>query len=145
MSTNQDQLSMQLASIDLFASPFIWPGFPLVGKGNGGISSTTGKTGLSPHVPPTVLPKKCWFCNFRAVFDHFPQIISPHKSTPFGQPCWLCSISVPLPPKKLKTYVYHWINPIPYNDRTFSKIYVTYFKLSTLAACAVLELPPSTF
>ena len=41
----------------------------------------------SPHVLPTVLTQKCRFYNFHAVFGHFPQIVPPHQSTPFGKPC----------------------------------------------------------
>ena len=105
-STNQGHLSMQLASIDLFVSPFIWPGFRLAGGKEWADSLHYWKNWLAPHVPSTALPKKYWFCNFHAVFGHFPQITSTHKSTPFGKTCRLSSISVPLP-KKLKTYVYH--------------------------------------
>ena len=41
---------------------------------------------LPPMLPYTVLPPKCWFCNFHAVFGHFCQT-PPHKLTPFGKPC----------------------------------------------------------
>ena len=40
----------------------------------------TRKIGWSPHVIPTVLPRKCWFCNFHAVFGHYTQI--PHTGRP---------------------------------------------------------------
>ena len=41
--------------------------------------------------PPTVLPQKCWFCNFHAVFGHIAQIVTPQVD-----PIWetLNSVSV---------------------------------------------------
>ena len=40
-----------------------------------------------PCISPTVLPPKCWFCNFYAVFGHFAQNQTSHKSTLNGKPC----------------------------------------------------------
>ena len=45
------------------------------GGGAGGIPSHYAKNWLVP--PSTVLPKKCWFCNFQAVVGHFAQIDLP--------------------------------------------------------------------
>ena len=90
-STNQGHLSMQLASIDLFVSPFIWPGFRLAGGGrNGGIPFTTGKIGL----PPISLPLLCQknidfviFMQFLAIFPKLPPPISrPHLGKPVDYP-----------------------------------------------------------
>ena len=47
-------------------------GFPLVG-GLRVIPSPFSKKWLVPPFYPTVLPQKCSFCNFHAVFDHFAQ------------------------------------------------------------------------
>ena len=44
------------------------------------------KLTCAPMLPHTVLPPKCWFCNFHAVFVHFGQT-PRHKLTPFGKPC----------------------------------------------------------
>ena len=39
-----------------------------------------------PPPPPTVLTPKCRFCNFRAVFGHFAQIVPPISRPHLGNP-----------------------------------------------------------
>ena len=120
-------------------------GFPLWGKGTGGFPPLPEKLACPPMSLPLFCPKNVDFVIFVQFLTIFPKLSPPISRPHLGNPVDYAQFLSLSPPKKLKTYVYHWINPIPYNDRTFSKIYVTYFKLSTLAACAVLELPPSTF
>ena len=52
-------------------------GFLLVGGGTKGIPPITEKLACPHTHPPTpfpfLLPQKCWFCNFHAVFNRFAQ------------------------------------------------------------------------
>ena len=60
---------------------------PSGGGGAQGYPPTTQKNGLSPPMfpPTTVFTRKCQFCHFHAVFDHFAQIPPP---PPPDDPIW---------------------------------------------------------
>ena len=72
------------------------PRASLVGRDWVGLP-TTQQIGLSPHVPPTILPQvyKCWFCNFHAAFGYFVQNALPalKNSTYLGNPAPCCLLN----------------------------------------------------
>ena len=45
------------------------------------VSPIAEKLTCLPHVTPTVLTQKCWFCNFHTLFGHFAPIAPPHTHT----------------------------------------------------------------